>query len=647
MRLPPASLCSLILFTTLATGQTPGVNPPPNLTVDGVPTIPASTAEGAQKYTRGRSAAFVAWHPVDLTMLISTRFADVDQIHQVRFPGGARAQLTFFDDPVRTASYQPTHGRYFVFSKDSGGGEWYQNFRYDPATGEVSLLTDGKSRNTLGVWSTKGDRMAYGSTRRNGKDIDFYVIDPLHPADNAMLVRLDRGESWSVLAWSPNDSTLLAREGLSASESYLWLIDMIRHDRRLLTPKHGGTAVSYAGGRFSRDGSGIYTTCDAQSEFHRLVFIDLATGKQTPLAPDIAWDVDAFDISRDGKMIAFTSNEDGVSVLYLLNLQTGTRQSVAGLPIGVIRNLHWHNDGSHLAFTLTSARTGTDVFVLNIQSGAVERWTTSEMGGPPIETFAEPQLVRWKSFDGRTISGFLYRPPATFGGKRPVMVAIHGGPEGQARPTFLARMNYYLNELGVALLFPNVRGSTGYGKTFLGLDNGAHREDSYKDIAAALDWIKTQGDLAPDRILVTGASYGGHATLAVEAFYSEKIRCAVDVVGMSNLVTFLERTQAYRRDLRRAEYGDERDTTMRSYLERIAPLNNTATMSRPVFIVQGKNDPRVPATESEQMVEALKKRGTPVWYLVADDEGHGFGKKRNIDFQFYATIQFMKTYLLN
>ena len=263
------------------------------------------------------------------------------------------------------------------------------------------------------------------------------------------------------------------------------------------------------------------------------------------------------------------------------------------------------------------------------------------------DAFPEAELVKWKSFDGQEISGFLYRPPAAkFPGKRPVLVVIHGGPEGQSQPVFLGRGNYYLNELGIALIYPNVRGSTGYGKTFSLLDNGFKREDTYKDINALFDWIGAQSDLDASRICVTGGSYGGHMTLAISTFYSDRIKCSVDIVGMSNLVTFLEHTEAYRRDLRRVEYGDERDAKMREFLEKIAPMNHVDQIKKPMLVVAGKNDPRVPVSESVQIVAALKKEGTPVWYLMATDEGHGYRKKVNQDFQFYATVEFLKQYLL-
>ncbi|MBF1989757.1 alpha/beta hydrolase family protein, partial [Fischerella thermalis] len=316
------------------------------------------------------------------------------------------------------------------------------------------------------------------------------------------------------------------------------------------------------------------------------------------------------------------------------------------LPVGQVYGITWHRNNEDLGFTLVSARFTADVYSVNIRTNKVERWTESETGGLNTANFSDAELVRWQSFDGRTISGFLYRPPTKFPGKRPVIIDIHGGPEGQSRPSFLGRYNYYLNELGVALLFPNVRGSTGYGKTFMTLDNAYKREDSVRDIGALLDWIATQPDLDKDRILVSGGSYGGYMSLAVATKYSDRIRAAIDIVGISNFVTFLENTESYRRDLRRVEYGDERDPKMREFLLKISPVNNASNIRKPLFVIHGQNDPRVPLREAEQIVETVRKNNIPVWYLMAKDEGHGFSKKQNIDFQFYATVMFVKEYLL-
>lgn len=633
---------SIFVFSITFAGD---LAPGDNLVVHGIPPIPAAIVDGVGRYTEFRAAGLSSWHPKKLEMLISTRFGDVVQVHHVKFPGGARTQLTFFPERVAGASFQPTHGDYFVFRKDVGGGEWFQNYRYDMATGAVMLLTDGKSRNSFGVWSNKGDRMVYGSTRRNGKDKDLYIINPADPSTNRMLSQLEDGEGWGEADWSPDDSKILAVRYVSINESYLWLFDAASGGKTIITPK-AGDPVAYGSGTFSKDGKGVYTTTDKDNEFRRLAYIDLATGKHTYLTSHINWDVSSFDLSPDGKRIVFVTNEDGMSVLHVLNLATKKEEKLPKLPPGVIGGVGWHKNGRHIGFSLSSARSSQDAYSIDTRTGKLERWTFSETGGLSVENFAEPELIKWKSFDDRTISGFLYRPPKAFTGKRPVIVNIHGGPESQARPGFLGRTNYYINDLGVAIIFPNIRGSSGYGKTFLLLDNGYKREDSYKDIGALLDWIKQQPDLDGDRIMITGGSYGGHMTFAVATNYSDKIRCSLPVVGMSNLVTFLERTEAYRRDLRRVEYGDERDSTMRAYLNRIAPLNNADKIRKPMFVVQGLNDPRVPASESDQMIATLKMNNTPVWYLLAKDEGHGFAKKKNQDYQMYATVMFVREHLL-
>jgi dipeptidyl aminopeptidase/acylaminoacyl peptidase len=616
-----------------------------NLVVEGVPAIPASLAETVDRYTNYRGAGIVSWHPTRREMLITTRFADTPQIHRVLSPGAARTQLTFYPDAVFSARYQPTQGKFFVFSKDVGGGEFFQLYRYDLDTNDVTLLTDGKSRNTGAVWSYAGDRLAYGSTRRNGNDVDIYVMNPSDPKSDQMLSQM-QGGGWSVLDWSPDGKQILVQEEISANESYLWLVDSSSGQKTLITPKGGNIKIAYSGAMFSKDNKGIYVTTDKDSEFQRLAYIDLATKQHTFLTTHIPWDVDEFDLSEDGKRIALVVNEDGYGVLHLMDISTRNEHSVNGIPKGIVSGVRWHKNSRDLGFDLSSARATSDSYSLDVVSGAISRWTYSETGGINAVNLSEPDLIHWKSWDGRNISGFLYRPAAKFTGKHPVIINIHGGPEGQFRPTFLGRNNYYLNEFGVAIIFPNVRGSSGYGKTFLAADNGMLREGSYKDISSLLDWIKQQPDLDANRVLITGGSYGGFMTLAVATNYNDRICCSVDIVGPSNLVTFLEHTSGYRQDLRRVEYGDERDSKMRAYLESIAPANKAKNITKPLFVIAGKNDPRVPESESRQMVDIVRQNGTPVWYLMAKDEGHGFRKKKNQDFQFYATVMFLKEYLL-
>jgi dipeptidyl aminopeptidase/acylaminoacyl peptidase len=622
------------------------VSPNENLVIDAIPPIPATIADVTRRYTEFRRASLLDWHPRKSEILISTRFANTPQVHRVASPGGARTQLTFAQEPVSEAVYEPRTGRYFLFLKDVGGNEFSQIYRFDVAGGAITLLTDGRSQNGGIEWSTAGDCIAYGSTRRNGADRDIYVMNPSDPKGDRLLLEV-QGGGWGVTDWSADDRQLIAQQSLSVNQSSLWLVEVGTGKKSALSPIDGKDTVVYAAAQFSRDGRSVYLITDEGSEFQRLASMDLATRRLTPLTIGIGWDVTEFALSWDGSTIAFVTNEAGISKLYLLDTRTRRRRAVSGLPSGLLSGLVWQRGGRRLGFTFANTRSAGDAYSLDPATGKLTRWTASETGGLDTTVLSDAALIRWSSFDGREISGFYYRPPARFPGKRPVLIDIHGGPEGQARPGFQGRGNYLLNELGVAIIEPNVRGSTGYGKSFVKLDNGFKREDTVKDIGALLDWIARQPDLDSSRIMVTGGSYGGYMTLMVATTYDERICCSLDVVGISNLATFLTHTESYRRDLRRVEYGDERDREMRAFMDRTAPLNNAAKITKPLFVVQGANDPRVPRSEAEQMVAIVKRNGGPVWYLLAKDEGHGFRKKANADFQFYATVQFIRTYLLN
>lgn len=650
-----ASLLLVVAAATVAIAESDFVSPNENLVLDGVPKIPSQIAADVTSYTEFRSAGFVSWHPERREMLITTRFADSAQLHEVRMPLGARKQLTFGAERATGASWPRKRSDFFVFSRDVGGGEFYQLFRRDIATGKTDRLTPGgRTRHSLGRFS-HDDKLAFTSTKRNGKDNDLYVMDPRDPSSERLLTQVEG--SWSPLDWSPDDKKVLMGEYVSANESYLWLLDVATGTKTELTPRTDSKdKVSWHGGAFTNDGKSIFVSTDKGAEFHRLSLLDLESKALTPLTADLDWDVEHFDISTDGKLAAFVTNEEGTGVLHVLDVEKKKPLSLPKLPPGTVGSIRFHDRTDELAFELTSARSPQDVYTLDLKTSKVERWTESETGEVDTRDFSEPETIRWKTFDGRTISGLLYLPPnrATggstaapkFTGRRPVILSIHGGPEGQSRPGFMSRTNYFLNELGVAIILPNVRGSTGYGKTFLALDNGEKREESVQDIGALLDWIAKRDDLDASRVMVMGGSYGGYMSLAVSEHYADRIRCSIDVVGISNFVSFLERTEAYRRDLRRVEYGDERDEKMRAFLEKISPANNAEKIKKPLFVIQGKNDPRVPFQEAEQMVAAVKKNGTPVWYLVAKDEGHGFAKKKNADFQFYATVLFVKEYLL-
>lgn len=619
------------------------ITPSRSMTVSGIPAVPVALSRRVGRYSEFRQAVFLDWHPKQHRMLISTRFGNSAQVHQVRFPGGDRRQLTFFEDTVRDATYHRTSEGQVLLNMDTGGDEFAQNYMLDRGTGDVQLLTDGTSKNSSGIWSHTGDRIAYSVHRRSSSESLLHVQNLV--LDEAVWSVTCAGGGWFPISWAPDDCALLVLEYRSITDSDLWIFDIASCSRICITSALSGQR-SFGGAHYARDGRFVYLTTDYHREFQTLAKLDIETQSLSYLTDDVKWDVTEFDVSEDGRWIAYIANEDGCGRLHVLDVAGQSELALDALPVGNMSSVRWHADSTLLAFSVVSANSPNDVYSIDISSRRVHRWTFSEMGGLQASTLREPELVRWPSFDGRMISGYLYRPPDKFTGPRPVMIVIHGGPESQFRPTYLGRSNYILQELGVNLFYPNVRGSSGYGKEYLELDNGYRREDSYKDIHSLLDWISTSDSLDSDRVVVTGGSYGGHMALAIATQANDRVAGTIDVVGMSNLVTFLENTEDYRRDLRRAEYGDERVPEMRAYLESIAPLNHAHKITKPLFIVQGKNDPRVPYTEALQMADRARESGAPVWFLMADDEGHGFIKKQNVDFQFYATILFLEAYLL-
>lgn len=610
-----------------------------SLIIEGVPEIPAELGERLNRYQQTRSATLAGWLEDD-SLLISTRFGETAQVHRVAQPLGARRQLTFFPEPVGAVAPHPKR-QGFVFAKDRGGDEFFQLYWQDLATGEVTLLTDGTSQNSGALWSADGSLLALRTTRRNGKDTDLHI---LKFGETRSTPVLEREGSWVALDFSPDKATLLVQKSISINHSELYLLDLAS---KTLTRFHDTPQpVAFGGALFGKDGKGVYFTSDEGSEFMRLHYQPLDSWKAQVLSAGIPWNVEEFTISRGGTRLAFVSNEDGLAVLHLIDLKTHRKIATPKLPAGQISGLDFDPRGRNLAFSLDRATAPSDVYSFRIGEKTLKRWTESEVGGLDTGGFAEPQLIRYPSFDGLSIPAFVYRPKLGAGAKAPVIVHIHGGPESQALPTFSPITQYYLKELGVAVITPNVRGSDGYGKRYLLLDNGLKRKDSVKDIGALLDWIATQPDLDAGRVLVMGGSYGGYMTLASMVDYNDRLRAGIDVVGISNFVTFLTNTQDYRRDLRRVEYGDERVPEMRAFMEAIAPLNNAQKITKPMFIVQGLNDPRVPASEAEQMVAKIRGNGGEVWYLAAKDEGHGFRKKSNRDYQTAATVLFLRQTLL-
>jgi len=609
---------------------------------ENIPEIPAALNDQLQRYANTRSASLGGWLSDGSGVLIATRFANTAQVHRVKMPGGAREQLTFYDEPIASLAANPKRAG-FVFGKDVGGSEFWQLYWFDLATRDIKLLTDGKSRNGDPVWSHDGTKLAYTSTERNGKDTDVWVLDLASGERKAVVTE---GGSWQPSDFSPDGAELLVSRFVSINEVYPGAVHLGDNKLRMF-PIDGGKAA-FGEFRFARDGKGAYFTSDEGSEFLTLRFHDFATNKVSELTRKIPWDVEEFALSEDGSRIAFVTNEDGFGVLHVIDAATRAEQSLPALPKGVISGVEFSPDGKRIAFAVNSALSPNDVYSIDLSANTLARWTESEVGGLDTSKFVEPTLVHFpaKSAKGRPLQvpAFYYQPKTP--GPHPVVINIHGGPESQSRPVFSAETQFLVDQLGIAVLVPNVRGSAGYGKSYLLLDNGFKREDSVQDIGALLDWIAKQPELDAKRVGVYGGSYGGYMVLASMTHYNDRLRAGVDIVGISNFVTFLTNTESYRRDLRRAEYGDERDAKMHAFLEKISPTTNAKSIAIPLFVAAGANDPRVPASEGQQIANTVRGNGGDVWFLEYKDEGHGFRKKANVDYFRAATMLFWKKYLV-
>ena len=605
---------------------------------DNVPETPAVLRAAIAPYYNARTAVFEDWL-ADGSMLIATRFGEVNQIHRVAAPGAARTQLTFFDEPVNSAKAQPGAQR-FVYPRDVGGAEYYQAYLRG-LNGEEVQLTAPKTRNAAFTFSKDGRQVAWSQVTPGDPNYDILLADTANP-EGRRVVHEGTG-AMSVEAFSPDGKSLLVSRSVSATHTDLFVLDLTGGTLKQIGAI--GRKVAYQGGAFTADGAGVVTLSDDGSDFTRPVVIDIATGKARDLDPGAKWSAEAFDLSPDGKTLAYMVNEEGYSKVLLKDVATGKLLAAPKLPLGVLTGLGFSPDGRRLGLSLSTSTSSGDAWSYSLDDQQLVPWTQSELGGLDPARLVEPTLFRFPTFDKRSIPAFIYKPAAKAGEKLPVIIQIHGGPEGQEQPNFNPRRQSWVNEIGAAVIIPNVRGSTGYGKTYLDLDNGPKREDSVKDIGALLDWVATQPDLDASRVAIVGQSYGGYMSLAVAAHYNDRIAGAIDLYGISNWTTFLQNTEGYRRDLRRVEYGDERDPKMKAVFDKISPVFMSDRMKKPMMIYQGANDPRVPQSESEQMVAKLRAQGTDVWYVLAKDEGHGVSKKQNVEAVRTTEIMFLKKVL--
>lgn len=634
---------ALALVACAQTGAAPGASlteaPAPassretrgNIVTEGVPVASAEVKERLARYNNVRGHSFQDWTG-EGGILVSTRFADVNQIHEVRFPGGARRQLTFYNEPVNAADVSPEGGA-FLFGKDKGGDEYYQSYRFDLKDGTITQFSDPGSRNGSGLWSDDGRLVAWARTNAGDPNNDILIGDPADPA--SVRVALEGEGAIGPVDWSADGKTLALQRYKSIAKSHIYSLDVATGK---LSEFNAGDDVAYSGAALLADGS-LLTVTDKDSEFQNLVRI-APDGTMTNYTSDLGWGVSDWALSPDEKTVVFTLNEGGLGTIRLLDVASGLVRPGPTLPVGIAGGLVFSPSGAQVGFTFNGATSPGDAWSFDLATLNLTRWTEAETGGLLPASFITPVMFDYPNADGMDIPAFIYKPDGP--GPHPVIISIHGGPESQSRPGFSSTYQYWAKELGLAVVVPNVRGSSGYGKTYVSLDNGVNRKKSVEDVGALLDWIAAQPDLDKDKVVVHGGSYGGYMVLASMIDYADRLAAGVDIVGISDFQTFLENTEGYRVDLRREEYGDERDPAIAAFFQSISPLKNAAKITKPLFIIQGFNDPRVPYTESEQILSAMKAGGVKSWFMMAMDEGHGFRKKGNIEAQREAETLFLK-----
>jgi dipeptidyl aminopeptidase/acylaminoacyl peptidase len=643
-----------MLLPSMSVAQEQMVTPPPSLTIEGIPPIPQSIADGLARYAQYRQAQMQTWHPSKRQILIRTALGNAAQLHYVEGPGRDRRQLTWYRLGVHTdvsPSFDPADPNTFVFQYDPGNTEMRSLYRYDMATGETTLVTTSKTRYSH-IWARQGKWLAFDSSERNGKDRDLYVIEPSDPKTKRLLAEV--AGAFSPEDWSPDGSTILASENFGNAETYLWRVNVKTGEKTPINRRGDGNPAVWFNARFSNDGKKVYAISDRGIGGEPRVWrCDVAACAWTPvtadgLVVDISQGSGELELSSDGSMLAVVLDRGSSTELQIIDLTTMKPRPLPSIGKGVLSQLHWRPGSRELAFTFGSVKAQGDVYSVDASLGTLTRWTFSEASFNP-DVLPAPEVVEWKSFDGQTISGILYRPAAKFTGPRPVMVQIHGGPDLRDRARWQGRSNYFLNEMGVALLWPNVRGSSGFGRKFAQMDDGKGRDGAIKDIGALLDWIAKRPDLDQNRVVLAGASYGGWLALEAGIVYNDRIRGIIEGAGMTDLVTYLEQTEQARQENRRQEFGDERDPEMRLYLQSISPLTRASDLKKPTFILHPGKDTRVPVAQARELLKALKSNNATVWYAEFADANHdGFpNTAANIDWMLASWIMFMKTFVLN
>jgi dipeptidyl aminopeptidase/acylaminoacyl peptidase len=588
-----------------------------------------------ERYLNVRSASG-ATMGVDGSVSFLLDTTGVSQVWTLDDPLGWPEQRTFADESVSFVAASPERPE-LVFGMDEGGNERVQLFRLGDDGIVHGLTATPEAKHRWGGWSHDGDRFAFASNRLDESVFDVYVQDRTASGDDADL--LFEGDGWlSVGGFDPDDERLLLARAHSNFDQDLYVLDIESGERRHLTPH--ADAVRYRSAQWGPDGEAVYLVTDRDTDTLRLARLDL-NGDLTTVVDGGEYNVDGVALDEGTGHLVYSRNVEGYTELTAGRLVGPTEiEDVPGpdLPEGVAGGVSFSPDGGRYALSASGRTANTNVYVVDFETGATERWTHASTAGIPEETFHPAESIRYESFDGRAIPAFFSLPHEVPEGGAPVVVDIHGGPESQRRPSFSGLTQYFLSR-GYAVFEPNVRGSTGYGKAYTHLDDVEKRMDAVADIEAAADWLDAHPDVDGDRLVAMGGSYGGFVVLAALTTYPDRFAAGVDVVGIANFVTFLENTGSWRRKLRAAEYGSLEDD--RELLESISPITDVEAIAAPLFVIHGANDPRVPLGEAEQLVERARQQGVPVEKLVFDDEGHGISRRENRIEAYTRVVEFL------
>ena len=577
--------------------------------------------------------------PAGDKVLFTSNMPGVHQLYVMPSKGGWPNQTTFYEDRVAFGSWSPD-GQWILFGKDIGGSERTQLFLTSPSGEKVIPLTDNnKVIHSFGDWSPGGKKIAFASNERNEAYFDIYVMD-LATKEKKMIYQKDG--NFSVAAWSPDGKTLIIEETVTNTNANLYAFDIATGQAALLTP-HEGDAL-YSNVRFAPGSKTIYLSSDQDRDFENLATLELSAGKLTYLENEKR-EISGMILSDNGRYMAYTANLDGYGILFVTDMQARKMVNLPKMPKGIVGGLSFTKAGDKLAFSFSSAGRTNDVWIYDQTAKTVGPLTFAPMGGIDASTMVEPTLIKYKSHDGLEIPAFFYLPPGSKkDGSLPVILSVHGGPESQERPWFAKLYQYYLSR-GYAILAPNVRGSSGYGKAYMAMDNIKKRPEALKDLVWAVEYLKSSGYVDPKKIAVMGASYGGYSTLAMLTMYPDLWAAGVDIVGIANFETFLKNTGAWRRKLRESEYGYlDKDL---DFMKSISPFYMADKITAPLMVIQGANDPRVPQIEADQIAEKVKARGGVVEYLLFPDEGHGLAKIPNQIKAFTAAADFLDKYVKN